>query len=693
MKLWRFGSIGFFVLGLMVSLTAQERFYASPEYARYREIPGKLQQGYRSGALTAQWDSASQTLTYRKGNKTYRFDIGTKEETEIKPEEANRPEPNRRPLSGRRGPARGGNVGSSLSPDSKQKAFIKDRNLWISDANDANPQAITIEGSEAKRIRIGAAPWVYREELSQNVGFWWSPDNQKIAYYRFDESQVPDYYLTMRSTAFQNSVATEPYPKAGGKNPVVDLFVYDLKSKKQTRIRVRDSATFEDSAMGYYVYHVEWSPDGKELLFYRTNRLQNTLEFTAANPNTGRCRVIVREENRGGWVETHPTRVFLQDNKRFIWSSERNGYRNYYLYDLSGKFIQTLTNHSFEVERLVEIDEKNNRLFYMARSGDNPYKLQLHRVGLDGQGDTRLTDPAFHHRVTLAPNGSYFVDIAETHNQPPVTRLIDSEGKVLKTLAESDLSGFESQGGQRVEMFTFKAADGETTLYGRLMKPSNFDPNRAYPLLVMVYNGPESSMLNESFTLPSATTELGYLVAAFDTRGGSGRGREHKNLLYRKLGVVEIDDLAAGVRALRQRAYVDSTRVGVQGTSYGGYASVMCLLRYPDLFQAACASSSVTDWRHYDTIYTERYMDTPQANEEGYNAGSAVTYASRLKGRLMLFFGTADDNVHPANSLHLASALRQARKSFEMHVGADMGHAYIGEDRMLEFFMDALRGD
>jgi len=415
------------------------------------------------------------------------------------------------------------------------------------------------------------------------------------------------------------------------------------------------------------------------------------MEFTACNPETGKCRVILREEWLPSWTENSPAMRFLKDGKRFLWASERTGWRNFYLYDLSGKLLATLTNHPFEVSAsIVRVDEEAGTLYYMARSGDNHMKLQLHRVGLDGKGAKRLTDPAFHHTVDIAPDGKHFIDIAQAHNSPPVTRLLDAEGRVVEELAKSDATKFDQLGLKRVELIKYKAADGATDLYGMLHFPSNFDPNKKYPLLVSVYGGPATNGARETFTLPNSITEYGFLVATLDSRSAGGRGKKFLDAIYMKLGVVEIDDQAAGVKSLWNRPYVDKNRVGVFGTSYGGYASAMCLLRHPDVFQAAAASSAVTSWHHYDTIYTERYMWTPQENKEGYDAGTAMNHVEKLKGRLMIYYGTADNNVHPNNSMQLIQALQRAGKSFEVQVGPDVGHSGMRQDRMMEFFIENL---
>jgi dipeptidyl-peptidase-4 len=454
---------------------------------------------------------------------------------------------------------------------------------------------------------------------------------------------------------------------------------------------VRDGKPFDNTAIGHYVYNVSWSADGREVLLNRTNRKQNVLEFAACSPETGKCRAIVHEEWPTGWIENRPEVRFLTDGKRFIWESQRSGWKNFYLYDLSGTLIAPLTTHTtFESENVVLVDEPHNTLYYTARDGDNFMKLQLHRVGLDGKGDTRLTDPALMHTISASPDGRYFVDVAQAHDVPPANRLIDNDGKVISELAKSDTSKFDQLGLKKVEMFTYTAADGRTQLHGLIHFPSNFDPAKKYPALASVYGGPASAATSERFTLPNTMTEYGFLVLSLDSRAAPGMGKRTLDQVYLKLGQAEIDDMAEGVKALWSRPYFDKNRVGIFGTSYGGYSAAMEIVRYPDVFAAASASSPPTDWRNYDTIYTERYMWIPDENKEGYDKGSAMTYADKLKGRLLIYYGTADNNVHPSNSLQLIKALQQASKSFDVQVGPDQGHSGVNQQRMMEFFIEAL---
>ena len=674
----------------------QDRLPKMPGYQRYQEMGGKLneirQKLFFGGTTSINWLKDGSGAEYESGGKPYRVNFATKEIVPIEKLSAFNPTEGR--PGGRRRPAgaleRGRQYTTLPSPDGKFKVSYKENNLWLSLADDANPKKITLDGDATKRVKYGTGSWVYGEELDQTTAFWWSPDSKKIAFYRFDESQIKDFYLAMNTADVQDKLDVEPYPKAGSPNPVVDVFVYDLDTGMTTRMDVRDGKPFENDNLGYYVYDVAWSPNGKELMFNRTNRNQNRMEKVASNPETGKTRVIFHEEWLPSWVEIHPGVTFLKDNNRFLLASERNGFKNLYLQDLSGKQLATITQNSFDLQAIVRVDEAAGVLYYASHDGDTPFKLQLHRVGLNGQGDTRLTDPTLNHQVEISPDGKYLIDKAESHDKASVTTLEDSNGKALATLNKTDVSAMEALHLQSNEIFSYPAADGKTTCYGILHKPSNFDPAKKYPLLVSVYGGPESGSLRENFSVADQTTELGFLVAEFDGRGTKGRGKAYMDAVYEKLGVVEMDDQAAGVKFLRQRAYVDGTKVGIHGTSYGGYSSAMCLLRYPDVFQAACAQSAVTDWRNYDTIYTERYMRTPQENKEGYDAGSAMTYASKLTGSLMIYYGTADNNVHPNNAMQLVKALQRAGKSFEVQVGPDQGHSAVNQRRMLEFFIEKL---
>jgi dipeptidyl-peptidase 4 len=693
----------------ITTVAAQDRLKTIPGYDRAQRFTREAGTAVRGGALAVSWSDDSKAFEFTHENKRYRFDVASRRQS---PASSADPPPH---AAGMPVPDRGRQFQRAVSPDGSLVATYRERNLWLSAADGSDERAITTDGSAASRIKYGTASWVYGEELSQRTAMWWSPDSRRLAYYRFDEHDVGDYFVVANQLQLRPTLDAEAYPNAGSPNPVVDLFVYDVASQQSVRVDVRDGKPFDDAVVGHYVYRVAWTDDGGALTFLRMNRRQNVMELAAANPATGAVRVVLHEEWPGGWVMAEPRLVFLHDGRRFIWESQRNGWDNFYLYDLDGRLIAPLTaSTAYEAAALVKIDERRNALFYTARDGDNPLKLQLHRVRLDGTGDRRLTDPAFHHTIAgcipslgsrpesmpvpgpcpISPDSRYFVDILQTHDTPPATRLADAEsGRVIGDLARSDTSRFDELGLRKAELFTFTAADDRTTLRGLLQFPSTFDPSKRYPVLVSVYGGPEFASLTarETFVTPSPITEYGFLLVNLDSRAVPGLGKRALDAIYRRLGQAEIDDMAAGVRALWNRPYVDRARVGIFGTSYGGYSAVMELLRHPDVFAAASSSSPPTDWRNYDTIYTERYMWLPAENASGYDAGSVLKYAKDLKGRLLIYYGSADNNVHPSNALQLIKALQDAGKSHDVQVGPDHGHSSVNQDRMLEFFIDALK--
>ncbi len=673
-------------LALLLALTitslshAQDKLKSMPGYDQYQKIAPQIRSSVTTGDLNVKWNAEGSSFEFVKDKKLYRYTVKTKKTTEV----GEAPAQERRRYSG---PARGRQYESADSPDGKLKAFTKDRNMYLSNADGSNAVAITTDGNEDNQVKYGIATWVYGEELRQNTAMWWSPDSKKIAFYKFVEKDVKKYYVLLNQLELMDSLEVEAYPKVGAPNLPVELMVYDLETKTLKQFDIRDGKPFNDGELGTYIYGMSWTPDGKELLYHSTNRRQNIMELRAAYPTTGKSRTVVREEWLPSFTINSPEMEVLNDGKRFIWASERSGFNNYYLYDFSGKLISTITQHPFEVANIVKVDEKENMLYYMARSGENHMKMQLHKVKLDGTKDVRLTDPKYHHTITLSPDNKYFVDVAQTHDIPPFTNLIDAKGKVVAELAKSDMTKFNELGLKKVEVFTFTSADGVTELHGMIHFPSTFDPSKKYPVILSNYGGPATNAFRETFTYPDALTEYGFIILNIDGRNVKGRGKKLLDQLYGNLGVVEMDDFAAGVKSLYNRPYIDKDRVGVYGTSYGGTTAATLLLRFPDVFHVAVANSAVTDWRNYDNIYTERFMNTLENNLKGYEATSIMSMVDNLKGELMIYYGTADNNVHPSNSLQLIDALQKAGKSFEVQIGPDRGHTAMDRDRMMEFFI------
>lgn len=674
------------VIALLVSpemLKGQDKLKSMPGYEQYASIAPQIRRSVKSGQILPKWEEDGKSFTYSRDGRMWRFDVKSKKATDIG--KAERPQRRRfnRPPRGRQYP-------SADSPDGTMKAFTKDRNMYISDIDGGNVRAITTDGNNENQVKYGIATWVYGEELGQITAMWWAPNSKKIAFYRFEEKHIDRYYVLLNQVELYDSLEVMSYPKVGAPNLPVDLIIYDLESKEMVKVDARDGQAFADGPIGTYLYGMQWSPDGEEFLFHSTNRKQDIMEWKATNPTTGETRVVVREEWLPSFTKNTPELRFLEDGDRFIWASERTGFNNYYLYSLKDGLIAPLTQHGFEVARITKVDEKAGVLYYTARSGENHMKMQLHRVKLDGTKDVRLTDPAYNHTVSVAPDGKHFVDVAQTHNIAPFTNLINSKGKIVAELAKSDMSKWEELGLNHVESFTFTAADGKTELHGLLHFPSNFDPNKKYPLLLANYGGPSTNEFRETFTFPNALTEYGFLVADIDGRNVRGRGKRLLDEIYGKMSVVEQDDFAEGIKSLYDRPYFDKDRVGVYGTSYGGTTAAASIFRHPDVYDAAVVNSAVTDWRNYDNIYTERYMNTIENNPEGYEGANLMKYAKDFQGEMMIYFGTADNNVHPSNSLQLIQALQRAGKSIEVQVGPDRGHTALNADRMMEFFIDRL---
>lgn len=659
---------------------------------RYDRVLADLQGTILRGAVEAKWSAEGESFTYFLGRTRYRYHL---------PSLASEPIGTVRSVRAKRpsGPERGRQLAEAPSPDGRLVARCDGQNIGLYSRSGRLVRRVTRDGDPVARIKFGTASWVYGEELGVKEAMWWSPDGRHLAFYRFDESAVTQTFVIRDQVGFIPKLETEAYPKAGTDNPTVGLRVYDLDSRTTIALDTgfRSGRGEPDgSELAHYIYGVRWSPDGQELLFVRANRKQNTKEFCAGDPTTGSCRTLYRDEHPRSWVEgAGPVAFFAESGAmagRFLVVSERNGFRNLYLGSMSGDDLSPLTQHRFDVVGLVRLDEASGWAYYTCRSGANPYRIQLHRCRFDGTEDERLTDPELSHRVSFSPDGRHYLDIAENLFTPPKTLLCSADGAVLSVVADSDLSKAEGRDLPAVERLELLAADGKTPIFGRLYRPEDFDPKRRYPLIVSVYAGPESGGAPELFELPHPLTAFGFLVATIDGRGTSGRGKAFRDAVYQKLGVVEIDDQAAAVRQLVRRRYIDRRRVGIYGTSYGGYASIMALLRYPDVFHAAVACAPVTDWRHYDTAYTERYMGLPSLAENltGYEEGSALTYVKNLRGRLLLYYGTADDNVHPANTLHLIDSLHAAGKRFEVMVGPDLGHVALDGQRTAEFFVRAL---
>lgn len=674
-----------------VAAMAQNRLPTMPGAKDAAANRAKLRPALQLANLQARWVDGK-TLAWQQGAEWVLLDASTGKET--RSTESPFP-PAGAGNRGGQGPARGRQFTTVRSGDGKIATY-RDGNVHIVDGFE-NYQ-LTEGGDLSKRLKYGSASWVYGEELNQNEAMGFSPDGSKIWVYYFDERNVKDYFLAINQREPQSVLYPEAYPKPGQPNPIVNIFVYDLKTRKPVHI---NSGSITEADPGHYQYAVRWSPDGSRLLFRRANRRQNVEEFCSADPATGSVTVLNREANPDGWVEQFYPVTYLDEVEgagaalkgKALWLSERNGHCNIYVLDLAKGGLTPVTKHEFDVRRIVKVDPKTQTVWYVAANGDRPALMQLNRIKLDGSGQTRLTDPRLHHDINLSPSGAYFVDTAQNNDTPPTISLVDESGRAVKKLAESNITGMKGTGYEPVELVKFKAGDGVTDLWGHVHKPVNFDPSKKYPVILQVYGGPGGSggnSFSERFEEPDRMCDYGFIVVDFENRGLGGRGRAFRNHFYRRMGIIEMDDQAAGVKSILNRPYVDAGRIGVTGTSYGGYSTLMLMLRYPDLFHAGVSSSCVSDWRNYDSTYTERYMGVLPDDVAGYDAGSAVKLAANLKGWLLMYYGTSDDNTHPTNTFQVIAALQRANKYHEVQVTPDAGHSGVSFSRMMEFFIERL---
>jgi dipeptidyl-peptidase-4 len=605
-------------------------------------------------------------LTFNVDGEYFYFDL---QENSLR--QLLRPEIERQPNTDglMRGMARSQLWNGTYSPDYSQFAYVKGYDLYVTDTETGVEKRLSFDGDE--NTYNGRPNWVYPEEFGQRDAYWFSPDSKRLAYYRSDESAVHKYPI-VHDLSPEAEVELQSYPKAGEPNPTVVLRIVDIESGETVQIRTNSSAN-------NYIVRPYWLPDGNEILLQRLNRRQNVLELLAANVRTGHVRTILTEEEPA-FVNIHDDFTLLDDGYRFLWSSERSGYRHLYLYDLDGYELAQLTSGEWPVNNLVRVDDDEEWVYF---TGTLEMGLETHffRVRLDGTGFQKLTTDPGSHRINMDPVGNFYVDSYSSFTTPSIANLHRADGSLIRNLMTTDTERLEGLGLEPPELVIVKAADGITDLHGMLFKPADYDPNTSYPLVVPVYGGPHSKAISNRYYHSSGDqrlAQLGFMVWRVDNRGQTGRGKEFETETYMRLGQVDLADQVAAVRQISERPYIDGSRVGIYGGSYGGYMAAIALLKEPEVFHVGIASASVTDWRNHDTIYTERYMRTPLENPEGYDLGSTLPYAENLRGNLLLTHGTTDNNVHLGNTNQLVDALISAGRRFDLMYFPENRHGTRG---------------
>ena len=576
-----------------------------------------------------------------------------------------------------------------ISPDGRFVSFVRDHNVWVVNLADGKERAITQGGTE--EIRKGELDWVYPEELECKTGYWWAPDSSAIAFIEMDERKVSQYPLVDFSSP-SGEAEMERYPTAGGANPIVRVLVAPLNGGES---RVMDLGAETD----IYIPRVNWLTDSKHIAIQWLNRTQTTLELLIADTGTGKSRTILNQSD-ANWINISDDLYFLKDGKRLLWSSEQSGYRHLYLYDLEGKQLAQLTKGDWEVSAVDAVDETKG-LVYFTATEKSPLERHVYRVALDGTGFTRVTKEEGTHAAVFGPSAAAFYVTYSNTAAPPRQDLFRADGSRIATINENKIAELADYHLSPMEFVAVKSRDG-VQLNASFIKPPNFDAQKKYPVLVYTYGGPHAQVVRNAwgganFLWHELMAQKGYIIFALDNRGSAGRGHAFETPLHFRMGAQELSDQRDGVQYLKSLPYVDARRIGIWGWSYGGHMTLHAMFEAGDDFKAGFAGGPVTDWRYYDSIYTERYLGLPQKNEKGYQDSSPVKYAAQLKGKLMIAHGTGDDNVHFANTLSVINDLIEAGKYVEVLAFPGRGHGVsdpparrILMQRVTQFFIDNL---
>jgi dipeptidyl-peptidase-4 len=572
-------------------------------------------------------------------------------------------------------------VNTRFSPDGKKIAYTKNKDLYVFDL--LNNKEIRLTWDATDRIYNGYAAWVYYEEIlgrpSRYAAFWWAPDGNRIAFLRFDETDVPVFTLNRldEPDGIHGTLEIVPYPKSGDPNPKVRMGIADIANAKTTWVKT-------DYSVDQYIAWPFWTPDSKKLAVQILNRDQNTLKIILADPATGDYKQIY-EESYPTWLEFHEDIYVLKNNSGFIIRSVRSGWENLYYQGWEGRQIARLTNLNFRVNSIDRVDE-DQKVVYFTATGTESTDSHAFRIGLDGKNLIQFTRGSGSHNVSISPKGSYIIDTWNSITSPGSIIAYDKNGRQLKEIHKFGQPVYDPAKNSKSEFLKIKTADGLFDMPAIITYPLNFDPSKKYPVIFTIYGGPDSRNVSNRWqgTNPSWYARNGIITFTVDHRGSGQFGKRGLDFMYRNLGKWEILDYEDAVKWLRTRSFVDSTRMGITGSSYGGYMTCLALTKGADYWTHGFAQYSITDYRLYDNVYTERYMDTPQENPEGYKDGSALTFARNLKGKLFLTHGDIDDNVHMQNSIWLISKLQDEGKSFQFMLYPDNRHGVRGLKGMQE---------
>ncbi|HTB33013.1 MAG TPA: S9 family peptidase [Bacteroidia bacterium] len=561
---------------------------------------------------------------------------------------------------------------ATFSPDGNSVAFVFKGNLYVRNLIDGKLTQVTKDGSDD--IFNGVSDWVYEEEFVVTRAYFWCPDSKSIAYYRFDDSKVPVFSMNEYHDSLYPTVYSFRYPKAGTPNPTVSIKIYNIPNATITNIIPPGS--FE------YVPRIKWTLSSSLLSVQFMDRHQDSLVFVLADAGTGKTTLVFTETSKT-YIDINDALTFINNNKEFIWESDNDGYDHLYRYAINGKLINQITKGKWDVTDFKGINEKAQTLYYSS-SETSPIDRDIYCIKIDGTEKKKLSAQTGFNSAEFSSDHHFYINTFSSAETPDYITVNNSDGKQLRVLEDNKelkerITHFNL--GQK-KFFSFTTSQGNN-LNGWMVTPPDFDSTKKYPVFMCVYGGPGINTVNNSWDglqgmWYQMLAQKGYIVASVDNRGTGARGSEFKKCTYLHLGKLETEDQIEGAKYFQSRRFVDATRVGIWGWSYGGYMAANCITKGADYFKAAISVAPVTDWKFYDSIYTERYMRTPDENKEGYKEGSPVNYADEVKGHYMLVAGTGDDNVHFQNTVVFTSALEKAEKPFSLMIFPDKNHSIHG---------------
>jgi dipeptidyl-peptidase 4 len=568
---------------------------------------------------------------------------------------------------------------ASFSPDGFRVAFVAKNNLYIYEIENNRVQEVTFDGAKNNIIN-GATDWVYEEEFGFDKAYEWSPDGTKLVYMKFDETEVKEFLMPIYGTLYPTENRFK-YPKAGEKNSIVSVFVYDCLTNTQKPVELGINPD-------QYIPKITWTNDNQYVLVLKLNRLQNHISLIKVSvngrPQAGLAVTTILEEKSDTYIDASDQIIeVLNNNTHFAWISDKDGFRHIYLYDLEGKEIKQLTNGNWDIDEYLGFDKKTNKIYYTSSEVSSTDR-NLYSIDINTNKISILTPEKGTHKITFSKDFSLFIDHFSNSNTAANYTLYNNSGKKIREILNNeDLNKkIKSLNVPQKEFFTIKTTEG-IELNAWQIKPHNFDENKKYPVLMFVYGGPGSQTVVNKWQGHGTywyhyLAQQGYIVVSVDNRGTGAKGRDFKNITYQQLGKYETQDQIFAAKEISKWKYVDAKKIAIQGWSYGGYMSSLCITKGADIFKAAIAVAPVTNWRFYDSIYTERYMRTPQENPDGYDDNSPINHVDKLRGKYLLVHGTADDNVHFQNSAEMVNALIEANKHFDFYMYPNKDHGIHG---------------